>query len=292
LTSSTSVIYCTNDYVGHNVGFLVGLPIFILCFFSLLIIGLFDCSFYANSKIAKNESRQLGNYPQTLQIDEKVSPADVQIEMKNENPPAETDGVMTSHQNKFDGLELNDEYAGFCVSTYQTLIDTHLFISAYFPTKNNSIPRLVRIVLLYLVLSVDFFFNAVFYTDDMIQQRNYYYPYQDTFWDVIIYQIGKSVSAMLISFALWVICAMIFGCCSGKETSRKIAFVGLTIFATLMHIFDWYYITTFCGVYRKTQIGWLYGGLLTFLVSFGIMQLIFIPLTLVIVRKMVRYCKF
>ena len=42
----------------------------------------------------------------------------------------------------------------------------------------------------------------------------------------------------------------------------------------LIHLFCWYYVTAFCAVYQQSQIGWLYGGIISLVVGMGIFEVV------------------
>ena len=162
---------------------------------------------------------------------------------------------------------------GICRCYLDYLINYHLILSAYFPTKFSKRPRLTRVILLYLVFSLEFLFNAILYSDDLIMNRNYYYHSADTFLDVIEFQLHKSISATLIALGAYSV-LLFLSTKFGNDRHINWTFrtiLGLSLFT---HLFAWYYYSVFCGVYRSTQISWLYGEILSIILNFGIIQFI------------------
>lgn len=52
----------------------------------------------------------------------------------------------------------------------------------------------------------------------------------------------------------------------------KFRYCFVIITSILIHLFSWYYVTAFCGVYIKSSISWIYGGVLSTLINFLFVQ--------------------
>jgi len=265
------VVYCSqNVQVKRNAGFWVGLSLFGFCALFLALYSLAEM----------NSSRKVANSSpipvlKTEAVDgAAVEEKDVQVvidEKQIQIPTEQNDRKQTEEQPD-----------GFCVNFFNVLVDNHLIFSAFFPTKNNTKPRLLRIILLFLVLTLEFFFNALFYSDTLIMNRNYYYNDADRFWSVIVYQIGKSAISIAIALTVYVIWLIIAHFMQKQRNALIISAMG---FFCLVSTFAWYYDIAFCTAYPTTQGSWFNGAMLSFLIDFCILQLVALPFVLTIMKN-------
>ena len=51
---------------------------------------------------------------------------------------------------------------------------------------------------------------------------------------------------------------------------KKCRYFIALIFALILHLTSWYYVTVFCSVYIRSSINWFYGGLITLFTKFCI----------------------
>jgi len=312
------LLQCTKVGVSGNIGFYLGLSIFIICSISILLFLLIDKTTMNVDKIQPNDNvpkiidtrdmdkgvaikseRNKADETDKLKKDHNESG-----ELKPENRGAlvlfeKNNNIEEGHKNaethpadtklyKMPVPNVNGDESEITLGSYyiDCLIDHHLILSTYLPTKYAERPRLARVVLLFMVISIEFLFNAILYTDTMINERNTYYYFADSFWDVIVYQLFKSICSSLIALGVYAI-FFVFITKFGAEHRRiNWTFWVLTAFATGIFIFSWYFYVVFNGVYTSTQLSWLYGGIISMIFNYAILQTI-IPLVLAILMK---YC--
>lgn len=182
---------------------------------------------------------------------------------------------------------------------------THLIISAFF-VKRNSIPMTVRIIALVFFISFQFALNAIFFSDSYISERNNLTEIDNNFAYTLAYQLGKSIWSLIIgSIPIFIMKPLLIipksiykeynlGLLEYDQEKADQAISTLykkmmwryalyTIIAILIHFWAWYYVTCFCGVYIKSSINWLYGGIITLVIKFLISQPI-LPLIRTIIR--------
>lgn len=175
------------------------------------------------------------------------------------------------------------------------MFSTHIILVAFF-TKANKLPVFIRLTQLLFFISFQFALNAMFYTDDFISQKNDLPKVLNNFEYTIKYQISKSIWSLLIGTLVPLIVLKLtlytpktvyekynLGLLSlDKEISIQayIQYVKsmwwrYTIFivcVSLIHLFSWYFVTVFCGVYIKSSINWFYGGIITLFIKFFVSQ--------------------
>jgi len=59
------------------------------------------------------------------------------------------------------------------------------------------------------------------------------------------------------------------------------------VFACLIYIFSWYYISVFCHIYKSSTIEWIKGFFISLIIDFVIVALLF-PLIMAIVREIIK----
>lgn len=245
------LVNCTNINVTSNAGFYIGLIICILCFGSML--PFFFISDYAaepeeddeeaiqDYKQAVNndmmsQDRRSNNNPGSIDNKSSISLVYANKSHTKDNTAIVKETVITNNlfdtvvvknsernntrsPEKKQRVYVNYQQMGFCKLFKELLVDHHFILQCFLPTYNNNKPRVLRIAILFLVISVEFLFNAIFYNDDLIQNRNYYYKNVDKFWDVIIYQIPKSLYSMMIGIGVYLLFHLITYC--GKTNTKK-----------------------------------------------------------------------
>lgn len=186
----------------------------------------------------------------------------------------------------------------------------HLVISAFI-VKRNSVPQFIRVISLLFFISFQFALNAIFFTDSYISQKNDLDSKLNSFEYTLLYQFSKSIWSLLIAIIPIIIFKPIlkvpnrvYNAYNNKLLENKpqraleaykifkdkmSKWYFLYIFLTLIiHLFSWYYVTVFCGVYTKSSINWFFGGIITMIIKFVISTPL-ISFIRLIVRIFVRH---
>ena len=171
---------------------------------------------------------------------------------------------------------------------YGYLLIDHAFISTFFDDGFLEL-RYMKLSVLFFTYTIDYFTNALFYTDEYVSDTYY----NDGVVDYVS-SLPKSIYAFLIGF----VCGIFFGyLTSNKDELRQIAleendkkefhikleeglkklkckiniYFGI-VFSLI--IFFWYYVIVFCGAYPNSQLSWFYGCLESFVMDFATYLLI------------------
>ena len=151
------------------------------------------------------------------------------------------------------------------IEYYLSLLRTkHLIIFTFF-TKNDYNSRIIKIELFLFSVILYFFVNAIFFNDKTMHQI-----YEDNGDFNFIYQIPQMIFSIIISALIKFIIQSLsltekniikIKHCKNKEKILnktlkviKIKFVFFFIFNFLFLAFFWYYLSSFCAVYKNTQI--------------------------------------
>ena len=194
---------------------------------------------------------------------------------------------------------------------FDRLMERHIFFTA-FVLKTFIVPQALRITSFFLGVSFSFALNAIFYSDSYIQQRTQSYApsEQNNFSFVIQNQLAKSIWSVLIGeipIALLNLLLIVpkewYDCYNGsligqdiKEvkkgqeelyTKMRWRHLAFLTFSFILHMFSWYYVTVFCGVYIKSSVSWVCGGILSMMINIVIVQFS-LPLIHTLMRTLAR----
>jgi magnesium-transporting ATPase (P-type) len=67
--------------------------------------------------------------------------------------------------------------------------------------------------------------------------------------------------------------------------SMRIRYIVFFILSTIIIVFFWYLVICYCAVFSKTQSGWIYGSILSFMLTIFIFETLF-PLFIVMNRSL------
>lgn len=175
------------------------------------------------------------------------------------------------------------------------MFSTHIILVA-FVAKANRLPVFIRITQLLFFISFQFALNAMFYTDDFISQKNDLPKLSNNFAYTIKYQLSKSIWSLLIGTLVPLIVLKLTlytpkaiyerynqGLLSLQKEIAMEAYIQYVksmwwryiifiVCVSIIHLFSWYFVTVFCGVYIKSSINWFYGGIITLFIKFFVSQ--------------------
>lgn len=175
-------------------------------------------------------------------------------------------------------------------NTFQETYDLYEIFFSKTKTKNRNF-----VMILYMLsISFDFFLNAFFYSDNLIEIRNENGVKnkfdKETWLYVIQNELTKAIISFIISNILvWIVELIveipesylrkynedllsgdplfIKSSCIWIENMMKIRY-NFAIFITICcHLMSWYFITAFCSVYNDSSSAWLLGSLLSLIIN-------------------------
>jgi hypothetical protein len=187
----------------------------------------------------------------------------------------------------------------------------HSFFKAFF-YKSLIIPQSIRIIAFFLLISFSFALNAIFYTDKFIQDRtksyeqntqnNFLYTISNQFWKSVWSVIIGTIPIILLNFLLIIPNEVYEKFNNGLLTvdldkielavmrlneSMRIKHYLYIFIAFILHMFSWYYVTAFCGVYTMSSVSWVCGGILSIIINLFFVQIL-IPLVHVGFRTLAK----
>lgn len=197
---------------------------------------------------------------------------------------------------------IKDDKREYCLSYCHILFEKQIFLSTF---MNSSVfyPISLRLIMLIFTLMAFCFFNALFFTEEDISNRNNS-KFQINFVYFVKSEIAKSVYTSFLGILItkiMVIVTSIKGEFSKiiqtsdsqneqhiklyklmKSFKKRIAIL-LIIIVILSAIF-WYFLVIFCRLYKNTQIYWILSTLLSITLN------IIIPIILCFIFGTLKYC--
>jgi hypothetical protein len=192
-------------------------------------------------------------------------------------------------------LLLEHDDRSYLIYLWDLVKTKHSLISLFIPSilKSNS----VNFILLCIGISLNFGLNAFFYNDEFIEQRNFAAGSENT--TSFSYTVQHELSKSIFSFIIGAIPMMVIRFIAKpslksqrivneyvmsrnkpyiKQGARKYCIsmlprntiaLGLGI---ILHLICWYYVTAFCAVYVNSSQNWIYGGVLSLIIDWCIVQ--------------------
>ena len=166
--------------------------------------------------------------------------------------------------------------------------------------NSNLLPFNLNIFIFSFNILIIFGFNAIFYSENIIEKR-----ITNNNRNKIYYPISNEIIKILLSILFTIVCNFIIKLIilitleqnnqfknnikiNGEENRKKAIkefnkniFIRRLISKIVMGIiiiFFFYYCTAFCGIYRKTQLNWLIGGIWSLLFEWIILTPLYILL--------------
>jgi hypothetical protein len=266
---------------------------------------------FANEDNLKNEPQVASSHMEENKI---------KINFENVSGPTLNEGSIKNGTNSFTYLDyINmtyDEILAFDQRSFfnfylQLLLNSHIFLRAFF-LKTFLVPQSLRIISFFLVSSFSFALNAIFYSDTYIQERTQKFSsvQQNNFSYVISYQLAKSVWSVIIGTIPIILLKLLLivprkDYYTFNESLKKndlesiktaknhlysnmmMRYVLFVVLSFVLHMFCWYYVTAFCGVYIKSSVSWVCGGILSLIINLVIVQFS-LPLIHTIARTLAR----
>ena len=178
-------------------------------------------------------------------------------------------------------LALKFDKRTFC-EYYLSLIKTkHILIFTFYSNKNDYNSRIIKIDLLFIGFTTDFFINALFFNDDTMHRI-----YEEKGNFNFLYHLPPIIYSTLISFALNSLVQklalsedIILDFKNNKNRVNldqrvkkllkvlRIKFILYFITVIVLLLFFLYYLSMFCAVYRNTQIHLIKDTLISFRLS-------------------------
>ena len=250
--------------------------------------GALKNNFAGDEDFHKPKEKLSGNSIGIFESTAKVNNVTTETSRKEEFEPDELDNLAYE-----DALE-NDKRC-FCVF-FGRLLKKNMIIISAFSNMSALDPIFIKILTVLLTLGAYLAFNAMFFTDSYISKR-YKENGKVDYAYVIKYELTKSVLASLAAILIKFLVDYLTSPRKRLETlikkeedpekflrksrvimkQMKCKLAIFICFDVILTLFFWYYISSFCAVYRKTQVAWIEGCLMTFLfcfVFYGLFDLI------------------
>jgi len=191
---------------------------------------------------------------------------------------------------------------------WEKLLTSHQILQSFF-FKSLVSPQTIRVLTFFLEVSFAFALNAIFYSDSYIQNintTNVSSTSTNTFSYTVSNQLAKSIWSILIGtvpIVLLKILATVPDRMYNKfnhalltveadkvEEANNILwrhmkwrYAAFFVLGLLLHLLAWYYVTVFCGVYIKSSVSWVCGGIISLIIKYIIVQPL-LPFVLALLR--------
>ena len=241
-----------------------------------------DNSLSINSNESENkENKNLKYKYKSLNIRKIIKKKDNSNDKNNNDDEEEIDDDELNSMELYDALILDKRK--FCQFYWQQLQEKQNIINTFFTEHQfESFP--IKIIIFFFEIALFFALNAFFYSESYVSDR--FYQKKMTFMFFFKNQIYRivyaSICAEIIKFIIE------FFANSKKKIellikkeksndsfrievvkvlhSMKRNYLILLIINFLFIIFFWYFLSTFCNVYKNSQLDWLKGSIITFVV--------------------------
>ena len=225
----------------------------------------------------------------------------------NEDYSPHKSGLKVKSEKSYNDFELNNlEYINALekdkrtfLQSYISLIKTKQLIYYTFFLGNDYNSKIIKISLFIFSLCLEYIVSSFFFHDGTMHQI-----YVDRGDYNFIYQLPNTIYSFLISYFI----TKLLSCFVLSEekiskiirnenpetdtkinnlfgTSLKIRFTIFFVLITLFHLLFWYFLSSFCAVYKNTQGTLIKNTILSILYS-----LIFYPFIICLILSIMRYC--
>ena len=261
-----------------------------------------------NQKNAKRPSRlDLNHNNNFIAKNSPCAPVSSAVSIYKDTDAAMKETDIKEEQPEFENEELDDlayedaleyDHRNICYFYFLTLKNNLLLISV-FSNINVFEPFCIKLIGFFLNIASFFALNALLFDEEYISSRfestdatNFGYLLENEFPRCIYASFAAMPITILINYLSN--SRKRFETLMKKESdekefvveSRKIVnnmkqrIITFFVIDLILMVFFWYYVSTFCAVYRQTQVAWIEGTMITFIFCIVIYSFLYLLVTL------------